>query len=86
MNVETTPLYKNLLNTLQTQPNSSLFDICDALDAANPQDPAVFEPEIEYALWHLRPLLKTQIQSVKSDTQKQDSIRTWSTFSNEAIQ
>ena len=87
LRVENTPLYQNVLNTLRAEPNSSLFEICDALDASNPTAPPAFEPEIEYALWHLRPLLSTKIEAVQVDTQSQsttpESIRKWSIFSNE---
>ncbi len=89
LQVEETPLYQNVLNTLHDKPNSSLFEICDALDADDPTAP-VFEPEIEYALWHLRPLLSTNTEVVQIEGQNQlstpESIRTWSTFSNEVTQ
>ena len=90
LQVEKTPLYQNVLNTLHDKPNSSLFEICDALDAANPKGPRAFEPEIEYALWHLRPLLatKTEVVQIEGPNQRStpESIRTWSTFSNEVTQ
>ena len=87
LDVSGTPLYERILQTLHDNPNSSLFEVCDILDAANDTGPPVFEPEVEYALWHLRPFLTTKIQSVRTEMENQPStltsIRTWSTFSKE---
>ena len=52
----TSTLHKQIVDTLKNE-TCTLFDLCDKLDTIT--QTTVFEPEIEYALWHLRPLLKT---------------------------
>ncbi len=71
-------LERTILETLQND-TKSLFDLCDALDTK--LNTLVFEPEVEYALWKLRPLLRTHISS-STDNQSE---RNWTIFSTEVL-
>jgi hypothetical protein len=73
----TSTLHKQIIDVLKTQ-TCTLFELCDKLDTIT--QTTVFEPEIEYALWHLRPLLKTTIKANDDQTQ---SDRVWTVFSSE---
>ena len=73
----TSTLHKQIVDTLKNE-TCTLFDLCDKLDTIT--QTTVFEPEIEYALWHLRPLLKTEINVNEDLTQSE---RVWTVFSNE---
>jgi|GEM_PF-6547539 len=80
---ETNRLSKTLLEStilsVLSDTTHSLFSLCDRLDTV--LNTLVFEPEIEYALWHLRPLLKTTVHLDENGT----ATRQWTTFSSEVL-
>lgn len=73
----TTPLHQRILTVLSKH-TCTLFELCDQLDQHT--DTVVFEPAVEYALWELRPLLYTEMQTRSSSTQTE---RVWTVFSKE---
>ena len=56
-----------------------LFDLCDELERRG--GTPVFEPEVERALWDLRPLLEAQRSAPSTGADGQEGARAWRIFS-----
>ena len=61
-----------------------LFEICDSIDEKH-QKAITFEPEIEYALWELSPILSTK-RELRSVEEKQENLRIWSLFDHSILE
>lgn len=72
------PLNQSIITALAQRGESTLFEICDALEA---DGGTVFEPAVEHALWSMQPILKWHRKSVTEDSVQPERIRLWSTFS-----
>ncbi len=57
-----------------------LFEVCEGLERWGGE--AVFEPEVERALWDLRPLLGWDRAEVERDGGERQRVRTWYLFSD----
>ena len=75
------PLHRRLLRSLaQTNGQSSLFEICDALEATPEggasQTTFLFEPAVERALWDIAPLL-TLRRDLRAENGPYEEVRTF---------
>ena len=61
-----------------------LFEICDSIDEKH-EKAITFEPEIEYALWDLSPILSTK-RELRSVEEKQENLRIWSLFDHSILE
>jgi len=77
------PIKKQILEAIGTN-SLHLFEICDAIDEKKGQA-VTFEPEIEYALWDLSPILSTKREK-KSIQGKEENIRIWSLFDHSILE
>ena len=77
------PIKKEILEAIGTR-SLHLFEICDAIDEKNGKV-VTFEPEIEYALWELSPILSTK-REMRSIEDKEEHLRTWSLFDHSILE
>ena len=77
------PIKKEILKAIGTN-SLHLFEICDSIDEAKGQA-VTFEPEIEYALWDLSPILSTKREK-RSIAGKEENIRIWSLFDHSILE
>jgi hypothetical protein len=72
------PIKKQIIQALANKENQHLFDICDAIDTIHGEG-YTFEPEIEYALWDISPILSTK-RIEKQIENESANVRVWSLF------
>lgn len=72
------PIKKQILQALSSKDNQHIFEICDSIDSIHGEG-STFEPEIEYALWDMSPILTTK-RIEKTIEQETSNVRVWSLF------
>ena len=72
------PVKKQIIEALCHKEDVHLFEICDQIDSVYGEG-YTFEPQIEYALWEMSPILSTK-RIEKTIEEETNMVRVWSLF------
>ena len=72
------PVKKQIIEALCTKEDVHLFEICDQIDSVYGEG-YTFEPQIEYSLWEMSPILSTK-RIEKTIEEETNMVRVWSLF------